>query len=144
MSSPGRVKLLISVCLYSDVGMYDRIVIQEILKEIAQTQQVDLNAKQRFKGTYLLSCYEGWLTKQTCSCCHQRGWFIISRRTSCATSDNGEVYVEHAYHIVREQHKQTHCADQKSMLAHACGCSKFWWSESAYDSVLELYAEGRA
>ena len=26
------------------------MVIQEILKEIAQTQQVDLNAKQRFKG----------------------------------------------------------------------------------------------
>lgn len=34
----------------SDVGIYDRVVIQEILKEIAQTQQVDLNAKQRFKG----------------------------------------------------------------------------------------------
>lgn len=33
----------------SDVGMYDRVVIQEILKEIAQTQQVDLAAKQRFK-----------------------------------------------------------------------------------------------
>ncbi|KAL7413247.1 P-loop containing nucleoside triphosphate hydrolase protein [Mrakia frigida] len=33
----------------SDVGQYDRIVIQEILKEIAQTQQVDLNAKQKFK-----------------------------------------------------------------------------------------------
>jgi replication factor C subunit 3/5 len=35
---------------HSDVGMYDRVVIQDILKEIAQTQQVDLNAKQRFKG----------------------------------------------------------------------------------------------
>ncbi|KAG8785714.1 Replication factor C (RF-C) subunit [Serendipita sp. 397] len=33
----------------SDVGLYDRVVIQEILKEIAQTQQVDLSAKQRFK-----------------------------------------------------------------------------------------------
>jgi len=33
----------------SDVGTYDRVVIQELLKEIAQTQQVDLNAKQRFK-----------------------------------------------------------------------------------------------
>lgn len=33
----------------SDVGNYDRVVIQELLKEIAQTQQVDLNAKQRFK-----------------------------------------------------------------------------------------------
>lgn len=34
----------------SDVGMYDRIVIQELIKEIAQTQQVDANAKKTFKG----------------------------------------------------------------------------------------------
>ena len=33
----------------SDVGNYDRVVIQELLKEIAQTQQVDMTAKQRFK-----------------------------------------------------------------------------------------------
>ncbi|OLL25493.1 Replication factor C subunit 5 [Neolecta irregularis DAH-3] len=33
----------------SDVGNYDRIVIQDLLKEVAQTQQVDLAAKQRFK-----------------------------------------------------------------------------------------------
>ncbi|KAK7463409.1 Replication factor C (RF-C) subunit [Stygiomarasmius scandens] len=33
----------------SEAGNYDRLVIQELLKEIAQTQQVDLNAKQRFK-----------------------------------------------------------------------------------------------
>jgi replication factor C subunit 3/5 len=33
----------------SDVGNYDRVVIQELLKEVAQTQQVDLNARQRFK-----------------------------------------------------------------------------------------------
>ncbi|RDB25920.1 Replication factor C subunit 5 [Hypsizygus marmoreus] len=33
----------------SEAGNYDRVVIQELLKEIAQTQQVDLNARQRFK-----------------------------------------------------------------------------------------------
>lgn len=33
----------------SETGNYDRVVIQEVLKEIAQTQQVDLSAKQRFK-----------------------------------------------------------------------------------------------
>ncbi|KAF8655062.1 hypothetical protein AX16_003263 [Volvariella volvacea WC 439] len=33
----------------SEAGNYDRVVIQELLKEIAQTQQVDLSAKQRFK-----------------------------------------------------------------------------------------------
>jgi replication factor C subunit 3/5 len=33
----------------SDVGNFDRVVIQDLLKEVAQTQQVDLNAKQRFK-----------------------------------------------------------------------------------------------
>ena len=42
----------------SDVGIYDRVVIQEILKEIAQTQQIDLNAKHRFKGTnYMIFRY---------------------------------------------------------------------------------------
>ncbi|SNX82284.1 probable RFC5 - DNA replication factor C, 40 KD subunit [Melanopsichium pennsylvanicum] len=33
----------------SDAGNYDRLVIQDILKEIAQTQNVDLNARHRFK-----------------------------------------------------------------------------------------------
>jgi replication factor C subunit 3/5 len=42
------VGLIVLPC--SEVGNYDRVVIQEILKEIAQTQQVDVSAKQRFKG----------------------------------------------------------------------------------------------
>ncbi|THH31714.1 hypothetical protein EUX98_g2480 [Antrodiella citrinella] len=33
----------------SEVGQYDRVVIQELLKEIAQTQQVDVSARHRFK-----------------------------------------------------------------------------------------------
>ena len=33
----------------SDVGNYDRVVVQDLLKEVAQTQQVDSNAKQKFK-----------------------------------------------------------------------------------------------
>ncbi|ANB14699.1 replication factor C subunit 5 [Sugiyamaella lignohabitans] len=33
----------------SDMGNNDRVVIQDLLKEIAQTQQVDLSSKQRFK-----------------------------------------------------------------------------------------------
>ena len=34
-----------------DVGYYDRVVIQELLKDIAQTAQVDTTAKHRFKGS---------------------------------------------------------------------------------------------
>jgi replication factor C subunit 3/5 len=34
----------------SDVGIYDRVVIQDLIKEIAQTQQVDASAKRSFKG----------------------------------------------------------------------------------------------
>ncbi|KAI9289633.1 P-loop containing nucleoside triphosphate hydrolase protein [Umbelopsis sp. AD052] len=33
----------------SDVGMYDRAVVQDLIKEVAQTQQIDANAKHRFK-----------------------------------------------------------------------------------------------
>ncbi|KAI9341925.1 P-loop containing nucleoside triphosphate hydrolase protein [Obelidium mucronatum] len=37
----------------SDVGMYDRLVIQELIKEVAQTQQVDSSAKRAFKVVIL-------------------------------------------------------------------------------------------
>ena len=43
----------------SDVGNYDRVVIQDLLKEIAQTQQVDLSAKQRFKGASVQTSRRG-------------------------------------------------------------------------------------
>ena len=38
------------------MGNWDRHVVQDILKEIAQTQQVDLNAQKRFKGALSTSC----------------------------------------------------------------------------------------
>ncbi|KAI9777352.1 MAG: Replication factor C (RF-C) subunit [Geoglossum umbratile] len=33
----------------SDVGNHDRVVVQDLLKEVAQTQQVDVAARQKFK-----------------------------------------------------------------------------------------------
>ena len=36
--------------MHSDVGIYDRLVIQDLIKEAAQTQQVDSSAKRTFKG----------------------------------------------------------------------------------------------
>ncbi|KAI9228821.1 MAG: activator 1 38 kDa subunit [Piptocephalis tieghemiana] len=33
----------------SDVGIHDRVVVQELIKEIAQTHQMDVSAKRRFK-----------------------------------------------------------------------------------------------
>ena len=50
------------------MGIYDRVVIQEILKEIAQTQQVDLNAKQKFKGEPMLSFRSTLLIDHTIVC----------------------------------------------------------------------------
>ncbi|KAI8807059.1 P-loop containing nucleoside triphosphate hydrolase protein [Cladochytrium replicatum] len=37
----------------SDVGNYDRVVVQDLIKEMAQTQQVDANAKRHFKVAVL-------------------------------------------------------------------------------------------
>ena len=34
----------------SDVGIYDRVVIQELLKTVAQTQQLDSSTQKDFKG----------------------------------------------------------------------------------------------
>ncbi|KAJ3190983.1 Replication factor C (RF-C) subunit [Irineochytrium annulatum] len=37
----------------SDIGNYDRIIIQDLIKELAQTQQVDASAKRSFKVVVL-------------------------------------------------------------------------------------------
>ena len=34
----------------NDAGIYDRIVVQEMIKNIAQTQQLDFNGQREFKG----------------------------------------------------------------------------------------------
>lgn len=88
----------LSLC--SETGNYDRIVIQELLKEIAQTQQVDLNAKQRFKGEgpsliCLYSCYS-----ITDSRNHQRSRLAFSGCSGCAETNNGEIHVQHADNTV--------------------------------------------
>jgi replication factor C subunit 3/5 len=41
----------VTLTLYRDVGYFDRVVIQELLKDIAQTAQIDTTAKHRFKGS---------------------------------------------------------------------------------------------
>ena len=34
----------------SDAGIYDRVVVQDLIKEVAQTQQLSSKATRRFKG----------------------------------------------------------------------------------------------
>jgi hypothetical protein len=63
------VGLMIFLC--SEVGNYDRVVIQEIIKEIAQTQQVDVSARHRFKGASQLLRYPGFALELSDSGRHQ-------------------------------------------------------------------------
>jgi replication factor C subunit 3/5 len=55
MSSNRKLEFNIVASVYhleitpSDVGNHDRVVIQDLLKEVAQTQQVDVAARQKFK-----------------------------------------------------------------------------------------------
>ena len=56
----------------SEVGNYDRVVIQEILKEIAQTQQVDLSAKQKFKRASLFHSFYHMRPIISPAMCHSR------------------------------------------------------------------------
>jgi hypothetical protein len=37
----------------SEVGFHDRIVIQDLIKEVAQAPQINANAHRRFKGKWL-------------------------------------------------------------------------------------------
>lgn len=87
---------------FSEAGNYDRVVIQELLKEIAQTQQVDLNAKQRFKGLLSLANIQVGLTGSQCSGDHQRSRLPIERCTSSSPTNDGKIHVKYAYHSLRQ------------------------------------------
>lgn len=41
----------------SDAGIYDRVVIQEMIKTIAQTNQLDASTQKSFKGNIYLFLY---------------------------------------------------------------------------------------
>lgn len=45
-----RISLISKRYLFSDLGMYDRVIVQDVIKNIAQSQQIDQNAKHQFKG----------------------------------------------------------------------------------------------
>lgn len=59
----------------SDVGNSDRLVVQEVLKEIAQYHLADTNSKRQFKGKDVKSASpasfpSSWLEWLTCCCDH--------------------------------------------------------------------------
>lgn len=43
--------------IFSDLGMYDRVIVQDVIKGIAQTQQVDADARHQFKGMHMQLIY---------------------------------------------------------------------------------------
>ena len=60
-------KLLLPVLffrLFSDAGIYDRIVVQELIKNMAQVQQLERDAQREFKGGF---AYRSYL--QLTACC---------------------------------------------------------------------------
>lgn len=46
------VEKILRRVFFSDLGMYDRVIVQDVIKSIAQSQQIDPNARHQFKGTY--------------------------------------------------------------------------------------------
>lgn len=49
----------------SDAGIYDRLVIQEMIKNIAQSQQLDIGGQREFKGDPLNNAYSIKLSNET-------------------------------------------------------------------------------
>ena len=68
----------------SDVGIYDYVVVQEIIKEIAQYKQLDANAKHPFKGISIP-------LQSLSSGSAERGRQFVSKRSSRSSSHDGEV-----------------------------------------------------
>ncbi len=43
---------LICSCSFSDAGIYDRVVVQDVVKQMAQTQQINSATQRAFKGQW--------------------------------------------------------------------------------------------
>lgn len=46
-------KRYVFILIFSDAGNSDRVVIQELLKTVAQSQQLETNTQRDFKGLYI-------------------------------------------------------------------------------------------
>ena len=88
-------------CCISDAGIHDRVVIMELLKEVAQSHSIDTSHKE-FKGSpfiqssvhlhnylsiHLLSIHPFY------SGCSNRGRQVNKGRTTCSKEDNGEIHI---------------------------------------------------
>lgn len=104
----------------SDVGIYDRIVIMDLIKNVAQSQQLDVDGQREFKvRTQHLESPSSSSFRLTGSNLNGSRLFV-ERRPARAASHNGEVHNDLPNYPLRQLHFAHNPCDSQPVPEHPC------------------------
>lgn len=105
----------------SDAGNQDRVVIQELIKTVAQSQQIQSSTQRDFKGSLSLPTLRLWeavickLHSFALSCFANGGGQTHQRCPACFEADDGKVYGHLSSHPLLHLHLKGHRANPEPM-----------------------------
>lgn len=153
--------------LYSDAGNQDRVVIQELIKTVAQSQQIQSSTQREFKGRIYMSYYclsVAIVFQNLVSSCSSVCKAIIldltsysvnvfvhsgvadrsgpthQRRPACFASDYGKIHGHLPPHSLLQLHLQGHRADSEPLSGHQSSSAQHRRGHLKWSPTIHLLA----